>query len=130
MSCTLKDVAQTAGVSTATVSRVINGADSVSDKTKSKVLSAISALKYSPDIHAVELRRGKGRAPRKRGLHRPLSVGSGNESHSNSIARAQHEMRKAEKAERLRLLEEENARLRRLVTNLSTAVETWKRVAQ
>ena len=127
MSCTLKDVAQNAGVSAATVSRVINGAENVSDKTKSKVLCAISLLKYSPDVHAVELRRGKGGVPRKRGVHRPSSNPSVTELHSNSGSKAQIERRKAERSH---ALEEENARLKRLVTNLSIAVETLKRIAQ
>jgi hypothetical protein len=59
VSCTLRDVAQLSGVSTATVSRVINRAGNVSSKTRSKVLSAISRLKYSESengprfIHAI-----------------------------------------------------------------------------
>ena len=127
MSCTLRDVAQLAGVSTATVSRVMNGAENVSCSTRSKVLSAVSKLKYSPDIHAVELRRGKGDIPRERGIHRLSPVRTGIELHSVPRAEAQNERRKTE---RLRVLEEENARLRRLVTNLSRDVEMWRSIIQ
>jgi LacI family transcriptional regulator len=58
---TVKDVAKLAGVSTATVSRVTNGAGVVSDHARRKVLEAISRLQYSPNSHAVELARaGRG----------------------------------------------------------------------
>ena len=52
MNLTIKDVASRAGVSTATVSRVINGSGYFSDATKQKVLSAIEELNYTPDIIA------------------------------------------------------------------------------
>jgi transcriptional regulator with XRE-family HTH domain len=115
VSCTLRDVAQLAGVSTATVSRVMNGAETVSSHTRSKVLSAISRLKYSPDVHAVELGREKGGIPRRRGIDRLSSPGTGTELHSDPGAEVQNQW---QKARRLRFLEEENARLKRLVTNL------------
>ena len=47
----------------ARASRVINGAPNVSDDTRAKVLSAISILEYSPNLHAIELRRKKGSVP-------------------------------------------------------------------
>jgi transcriptional regulator with XRE-family HTH domain len=126
MSCTLRDVAHLAGVSTATVSRVVNGSQRVSCNAKSNVLSAISRLQYHPDIHAVELRRGKGKNRRERGVHMFASSVAKTEPYSDRRAEAQREWRKAE---RLRLLEEENARLKRLVTNLSMDLETWRRIA-
>ena len=46
------DVSKKAGVSIATVSRVLNGNSNVSDKTRSKVLSAIKELDYTPNIFA------------------------------------------------------------------------------
>lgn len=46
------DVSKKAGVSIATVSRVLNGNASVSDKTKNKVLSAMKELDYTPNIFA------------------------------------------------------------------------------
>lgn len=49
MAVTIKDVAEKAGVSIATVSRVINNAKNVNPKLKKKVLDAISELKYEPN---------------------------------------------------------------------------------
>lgn len=111
----------------ATVSRVVNEAGSVSSKTRSKVLSAISTLEYRPDVHAVELGRAKRDIQGFRGISRLSSARPATESHSVPRAETQKECRKTG---RLRLLEEENARLRRLVTNLSMDVEMWRRIAQ
>lgn len=58
---TLEEVAQRAGVSTGTVSRVINNARHVSDKAKNAVQSAIAELGYVPNTAARSLatqRRG------------------------------------------------------------------------
>jgi LacI family transcriptional regulator/LacI family asc operon transcriptional repressor len=49
------DVSQRAGVSTATVSRVLNGGESVSLKTRNKVLSVINETGYTPNIFARSL---------------------------------------------------------------------------
>ena len=46
------DVSKKAGVSIATVSRVLNGNKNVSDKTKEKVLSVMEELGYTPNIFA------------------------------------------------------------------------------
>lgn len=58
MKVTIKDVAKIAGVSLATVSRVINNKTkgSMSEKTKQKVLRAIQQLDYTPDTRAQSLR--------------------------------------------------------------------------
>jgi transcriptional regulator with XRE-family HTH domain len=69
--CTVKDVARLAGVSTATVSRVANGASEVSDETRAKVLTAISRLQYCPNAHAAALGRASSGIPKKRGIHLP-----------------------------------------------------------
>jgi len=53
---TIKDVARKAGVSTATVSHVINGSRSVSPETRKKVRLAIKELRYRPDGVARSLR--------------------------------------------------------------------------
>jgi len=45
---TIKEVALYAGVSTATVSRVIAGGDNVSEYLRGRVMEAVSALEYSP----------------------------------------------------------------------------------
>lgn len=54
---TVKDVSLTAGVSTATVSRVMAGFDEVSDETRQRVLDAAKALNYQPNRNARNLRR-------------------------------------------------------------------------
>lgn len=46
------DVSEKAGVSIATVSRVLNGNPNVSDKTRSKVLSVMDELGYTPNVFA------------------------------------------------------------------------------
>lgn len=56
---TMRDVARLAGVSTATVSAVINGAFNVSPERKSKVQNAIAALDYQPDAIARSLKTGR-----------------------------------------------------------------------
>ena len=46
------DVSKKAGVSIATVSRVMNGNDNVSEKTKQRVLSVMEELGYTPNVFA------------------------------------------------------------------------------
>ena len=65
-SCTVRDVARFAGVSTATVSRVLNNAGRVSSSARSKVMRAVSSLRYRPNEHASELGRANAGIPRKR----------------------------------------------------------------
>ena len=48
MAATLKDVAEHAGVSIATVSRVLNEPEKVAEQSRIKVLNAIDELGYSP----------------------------------------------------------------------------------
>lgn len=55
----IKEVALQAGVSTATVSHVLNGTRQVSDSTKVKVMDAVTALKYHPNKMASGFRSGK-----------------------------------------------------------------------
>jgi LacI family transcriptional regulator len=55
---TLQDVATQAGVSPATVSRVVNGEDSVRKETRARVMRAIELLDYRPNLFA----RGLGGA--------------------------------------------------------------------
>lgn len=49
---TLKDVAELAGVSAATVSYVLSGKRTISEETKARVLEAIERLDYVPDLTA------------------------------------------------------------------------------
>jgi len=52
---TIYDVCSKAGVSMATVSRVINGNSNVREKTRQKVLAAMDSLGYTPNISAQAL---------------------------------------------------------------------------
>ena len=56
---TIKDVAQAAGVSITTVSHVVNGSRRVSDRLTQRVLEAMEALDYRPNILARSLRLGE-----------------------------------------------------------------------
>lgn len=56
---TIEDVAGAAGVSTGTVSRVLNGRAGVSHATRERVLGAIRRLDYSPDQAARALSRSQ-----------------------------------------------------------------------
>ena len=53
------DVAQASGVSHQTVSRVLNNQESVSDKTRAKVLASMEKLGYRPNLAARALVTGK-----------------------------------------------------------------------
>lgn len=59
MATSIKDVAREAGVSIATVSRVLNDIDVVNEDTKKKVLEAIKKLGYRPNIVARSLKTQK-----------------------------------------------------------------------
>ena len=54
----IEEVASTAGVSTTTVSRVINAVSTVSEENRQRVLSAIKKLKYHPNPSAQRLAAG------------------------------------------------------------------------
>jgi LacI family transcriptional regulator len=59
MTASIKDVAKEAGVSIATVSRVLNDIDVVNEDTKKKVVEAIAKLGYRPNIIARSLKTQK-----------------------------------------------------------------------
>lgn len=58
---TLKDIAQAAGVSIATVSNVVNGTKPATPEVHQRVLDAIQRLGYVPNPHAQSLRTGHSR---------------------------------------------------------------------
>jgi len=58
---TLEQVAKRSGVSTATVSRVLNGVAVVRNSTKARVMRAVTELKYHPNLHARSLAGGRSR---------------------------------------------------------------------
>jgi DNA-binding LacI/PurR family transcriptional regulator len=57
----LEEVAKRSGVSTATVSRVLNGVDVVKSSTRVRVMKAVTELKYHPNLHARSLAGGRSR---------------------------------------------------------------------
>jgi DNA-binding LacI/PurR family transcriptional regulator len=57
----IQQVAKRAKVSTATVSRVLNGSPNVSEQTSARVRKVITDLKYVPNNHARNLRVGSAR---------------------------------------------------------------------
>ena len=61
MISTIKDVAKAAGVSIATVSRAITGKAQVKPEVRQRILDAIEALDYRPNISARNLVMGKNR---------------------------------------------------------------------
>ena len=56
---TIEDVAEAAGVSVATVDRVLNGRAAVRPKTAARVEQAVRRLSYQPDRLAARLARGR-----------------------------------------------------------------------
>lgn len=61
MAIGIRDVANRAGVSVATVSHVLNNTKHVSDKTKERILKAIDELSYSPNYLAKSLKENKSK---------------------------------------------------------------------
>ena len=61
MAASIKDVAALANVGVGTVSRVINGEDSVSVKTREKVMRAVEELGYRSNSMGVKLRRNRSK---------------------------------------------------------------------
>lgn len=53
---TIQDVARTAGVSTATVSRVLSTPELVAEPTRERVMAAVASLGYAPNFAAKNLR--------------------------------------------------------------------------
>ena len=58
---TIQDVAKAAGVSSATISRVLNNSSSVSEQTRAIVLNTIKKLNYQPNFLGRNLRRSETR---------------------------------------------------------------------
>ena len=108
---TIKDVARAAGVSVATVSRALNGAQKVLPQTRQRILDAAQALRFTPSgaarslitrrtdtIGALlpdlfgeyfsELIRGIDQAARARGLHLLVSSSHGDADEAAAAMRA------------------------------------------
>lgn len=78
---TVKDVARLAGLSIATVSRVVNGSQNVSYEARAKVLSAISRLEYCPNPHAAMMGRSGSGIQKKRQISKPASAREASDPH-------------------------------------------------
>ena len=110
-SATIKDVAREAGVSVATVSRVLNDKGPVSETTRERIRGVANRLRYSPhgaarslitnrtatvgvllpDIHGEffsELIRGIDLAARRRGYHHLVSGSHGDRTELEAVLRA------------------------------------------
>jgi LacI family transcriptional regulator len=108
---TIKDVARVAGVSVATVSRALNGADNVLPGTRQRILDAARELRFTPsgaarslitrrtdtigallpDLYGEyfsELIRGIDQAARARGLHLLVSSSHGDADEAAAALRA------------------------------------------
>lgn len=59
MPLTLEDIAKHAGVSRATVSRVINGEENVKEQTRKRVLEVIQQINFQPNLAARSLAAGR-----------------------------------------------------------------------
>jgi hypothetical protein len=125
MAATIKDVAGLAGVSTTTVSRVMNGAGNVSGETKTKVLTAISSLQYCPNGNAAELRRANRRGSPKSRVHLRDLVGKRTRSPSYSGSDSQEAFRQRGQ---IQSLEGEYAQVRRVVAKLSKDLEKLRSI--
>lgn len=113
MATTIKDVARAAGVSVATVSRALNGADNVTADTRRKVQAAAADLRFTPSsaarslitrrTHTVgallpdlygeyfsELIRGIDLKARARGLHLLVSSSHGDAREAAAALQAMH----------------------------------------
>lgn len=111
MPATIRDVAREAGVSVATVSRALNGADNVLPATRQRIEAAAQALRFTPsgaarslitrrtntvgallpDLYGEyfsELIRGIDQAARARGLHLMVSSSHGDADEAAKAMRA------------------------------------------
>ncbi len=57
----MKDIASRAGVSVATVSKVMNGTGNISEETARKIMDIASELNYRPNLYAINLKKGNSR---------------------------------------------------------------------
>ena len=111
MRATIRDVARAVGVSVATVSRAMNGAENVLPETRQRILDAARELRFTPsgaarslitrrtdtigallpDLHGEyfsELIRGIDQAARARGLHLLVSSSHGDADEAAAALRA------------------------------------------
>ena len=119
---TIKDIARLAGVSTATVSRVINDSGKVSNEKRARILAFISEAHYHPNAHAIELGRGRHENSRGRATHKISEVERDVRRRLVSSSAARREQ-----VQKIDSLRKENVELRNLVGILSREIEKWRR---
>jgi len=127
VSSTSRDVARLAGVSIATVSRVMNGASNVSGETRTKVLAAISQLQYCPNTHATELRRGKRRDSMTRG--NPMRPLAGEKTRKGSPSKQNPRGRDPQETRSL-LLTSDDLEVGRVIARLTEDLEKLRSILQ
>ena len=59
MSLSIREIAKLAGVSSATVSRVLNGSNLVTEETSQRIRTIIEDLHFVPNTSAIHLKNGK-----------------------------------------------------------------------
>jgi len=121
LAATIRDVANLAEVSIATVSRVINGCSKVSVEKTGRVLSAISQLNYRPNAIAAALSRNGGN-PKRRNRQPLLDNLTG---HRESLCPTNRTMSIRKLKNGLPLMQE-NQNLRLLIADLITIIDEWK----
>jgi len=112
MAATIKDVANEAGVSTATVSRVLNQPHTVAPERVKKVKAAISKLQYSPNLMAANLSRS-------RGLMKQQSKASSSKPADSKLSHERPKKQKTSSLEQVRILKTENKELKRIIRQFS-----------
>jgi hypothetical protein len=115
----IHDIANIAGVSPTTVSRVLNESKMVSSKTRSRVQAIISDLKYRPNANAIELVRSRSQRRRQGEIQgEPMGDGrSDRRLNRNTIFRSSRSYESE-----LELLRKENSQFRSIDADLSQEV--------
>ena len=116
---TIHDIANIAGVSSTTVSRVLDESKLVSSKTRSRVQAVISDLKYQPNAHAIELVRSRSQRKRQSEIQGER-MGDGRSDRQLNRNTTIRSLRSYESE--LELLRRENSQLRSIVADLSLEV--------
>jgi hypothetical protein len=115
----IHDIANIAGVSPTTVSRVLNESKMVSSKTRSRVQAIISDLKYRPNANAIELVRSRSQRRRQGEIQgEPMGDGrSDRRLNRNTIFRSSRSYESE-----LELLRKENSQFHSIDADLSQEV--------
>ena len=119
---TLKDIAQLAGVSTATASRVINGSHGGSLQVRTTVMKAVAAFHYIPNPHAAQLGRANGGRKRSRHKKRRRERGTGAPERSMN-----QNMDSSDLESRLLALASENELLRNVIVELTSELRATEK---